>query len=147
MNNNPHIAIGESLFLSGKLSHYVWGWATTSSFVLYSEIIKEFILIAIALFHRGDITIILASHISNTDGKTSNYLEESVTVKNALIFHMVRPMINLPHYWGKLSHFTHIFKGHLKWHYLEWGDEQCTGKRQVSILYKLSKSWSSTSLI
>ena len=38
--------------------------------------------------------------------------------KNALIFHMVKPMINLPHYRGKLSNFTTIFEGHFKRDYL-----------------------------
>ena len=36
--------------------------------------------------------------------------KKSVTFKNAFIVHMVRPMINLPHYWGKVSHFTNILK-------------------------------------
>ena len=45
--------------------------------------------------------------------KTSNYLEEKRNRQNALSLHMVRPMINLPHYIlarGKLSHFTNIFR-------------------------------------
>ena len=36
---------------------------------------------------------------------------------------MVRPMINLPHYWGKWSHLTNIFEGHFE--------------RQVFIPYQL----------
>ena len=39
-------------------------------------------------------------------------------------------MINLPHYWGKLSRVSWaivqiILDGHLKWNFLDWGDEQC----------------------
>ena len=46
----------------------------------------------------GDITIILASHISNTDGKTSNYLEEKRNRQKCIHFTHVRPMLNLPQY-------------------------------------------------
>ena len=45
-------------------------------------------------------------------GKLRIIGKKSVTFKNAFILHMARPMINLPHYWDKLSHFTNIFEGH-----------------------------------
>ena len=35
--------------------------------------------------------------------------KKSEIVKYAFIFHMVRPMINLPHYLGKLNHLANIF--------------------------------------
>ena len=49
------------------------------------------------LSSRDIITIILASHISNIQmAKLRIIWKKSVNVKNAFIFHMVRPVINLP---------------------------------------------------
>ena len=40
--------------------------------------------------------------------------------------------INLPQYWGKLSHFTKKKElGHLKENYWDLGDEQCSGTNHL----------------
>ena len=135
VNNNPHIAIGDSFFflwmVSGQVEPLCSGvsWATTSPFVLYSEIIKEFIFNNNSVLPSREITIIIASHISIIQmAKLRIIWKKSVTVKNTFILHMAQNGSTYPRSgisWAILL----IFLGHLKWNYLEWGDEQCTGTK------------------
>ena len=65
--------------------------------------------------------------------------KKSVTVKNAFILHMLDQcstypsyvaIINLPHYTGVSWAILQIIsEENLKWNYLDWGDEQCTGAK------------------
>ena len=114
---------------------------------------KSSCLIAIAFFRQGplgDMKIILASHILIQMAKLRIIWKKSSTVKNALIFHMVRPMINLPHFWGKLSHLTNIVRrSTFDMKLLRMRRWSMYGEKDKYLYHinYLSPSWSSTSLI